>query len=129
MQIKFVGLPVLDQDKALAFYTETIGLSKAADIDMGSLRFLTLAGEDGIEGAQLVLEAVDLPARAAYQTAMFEAGVPVLALNTKDARIDFDRLSAKGVICRGEPQDRGPIVSFIFEDTCGNLIHLVQAKG
>jgi catechol 2,3-dioxygenase-like lactoylglutathione lyase family enzyme len=129
MQIKFVGLPVLDQDKALAFYTQTIGLSKAADIDMGSLRFLTLAGEDGIEGAQVVLEAVDLPARAAYQKAMFEAGVPVLALNTTDARSDFDRLSAKGVTCRGEPQDRGPIVSFIFEDTCGNLIHLVQAKG
>jgi len=60
---------------------------------------------------------------------MFEAGVPVLALNTTDVRADFQRLSAKGVVYRGEPRDRGPIISFIFEDTCGNLIHLVQAKG
>jgi len=129
MQIKFVGLPVLDQAKALAFYTEMVGLSKAADIDMGPLRFLTLAGDDGIEGGQIVLEAVDLPARAEYQRAMFEAGVPVLALNTADVRADFERLSNEGVVCRSEPQDRGPIISFIFEDTCGNLIHLVQAKG
>jgi predicted enzyme related to lactoylglutathione lyase len=129
MQIKFVGLPVHSQEKALAFYTEVVGLSKAADIDMGSMRFLTLAGDDGIGGGQIVLEATDLAPRAAYQTAMFEAGVPVLSLNTDDVRADVQRLSAKGVVFRGEPQDLGPIISVLFEDTCGNLIHLVQAKG
>jgi len=128
MQIKFVSLPVQDQDKALAFYTWVVGLTKAADIDMGHMRFLTLAGDEGIEAGQIILEAVTFPPKASYQAAMFEAGMPILALNTKDVRGDFERLSAKGVHFRGEPQDLGPIVSVVFEDTCGNLVHLVQAK-
>lgn len=128
MQIKFVGLPVQDQQKALAFYTDVLGLQKAADIDMGRTRFLTVAGDDGFGGGQIVLESADLPPKAAYQKAMFEAGMPVLALNTEDVRADVARLKASGVKFRGEPQDLGPIVSVLFEDTCGNLVHLVEAK-
>jgi catechol 2,3-dioxygenase-like lactoylglutathione lyase family enzyme len=128
MQIKFVGLPVRDQAAALAFYTEVVGLTKAADIPMGPMRFLTVAGDDGFEGGQIVLEAAEGTPKAVYQQAMFEAGMPVLALNTQDVRGDVARLSAKGVVFRGEPEDRGPIISVMFEDTCGNLIHLVQAK-
>ena len=128
MQIKFVGLPVDDQQKALAFYTDVLGLMKAADIDMGQTRFLTVAGEDGFGGGQVVLESADFPPRAAYQKAMFAAGAPVLSLNTRDIRADVARLKARGVVFRGEPQDLGPIVSVLFEDSCGNLIHLVEAK-
>lgn len=128
MQIKFVGLPVDDQAKALAFYTEVVGLVKAADIDMGPTRFLTVAGDDGFEGGQIVLEATDFAPKGAYQQAMFQAGAPVLSLNTRDIRADVSRLKAKGVVFRGEPQDLGPIVSVLFEDGCGNLIHLVEAK-
>jgi predicted enzyme related to lactoylglutathione lyase len=129
MQIKFTSLPVSDQNKALAFYTDVVGLTKAADIDMGPMRFLTLAADDGVEGGQIILEALDFPPKAAYQRAMHEAGMPILALNTSDVQADFKRLGAKGVVFHGEPQDLGPIVSVVFDDTCGNLIHLVQAKG
>jgi predicted enzyme related to lactoylglutathione lyase len=129
VKIKFCGLPVSDQDQALKFYTEVVGLIKAADIDMGPSRFLTVAGEDGFEGGQVVLEAADFPPRADYQRAMFEAGMPVLALNTRDVHADFERMKSAGVVFRGEPRDLGPIISVLFEDTCGNLIHLVQAKG
>jgi predicted enzyme related to lactoylglutathione lyase len=129
MHIKFTSLPVADQDKALAFYTQVVGLTKAADIDMGPMRFLTLAADDGVEGGQIILETIDFRPKAAYQRAMYEAGMPILALNTSDVQADFKRLAARGVVFRGEPQDLGPIVSVVFEDTCGNLIHLVQAKG
>jgi Glyoxalase/Bleomycin resistance protein/Dioxygenase superfamily len=88
-----------------------------------------VCGDDGFGGGQIVLETVDFPPRATYQKAQFEAGMPALALNTGDVRADVERLSAKGVVFRGEPEDRGPIISAMFEDTCGNLIHLVQAKG
>lgn len=128
MQIKFVGLPVDDQEKALAFYTDIVGLIKAADIDMGPMRFLTVAGEDGFEGGQIVLESAAFPPKAAYQQAMFAAGAPVLSLNTRDIRADVARMQAKGVAFRGEPQDLGPIVSVLFEDGCGNLVNLVEAK-
>ena len=130
MQIKFTSLTVDDQDKALRFYTEVVGLAKAADFPMGPMRFLTLCGDAGIEGGQVILEAAAaFPPSAAYQKACHEAGRPVLALNTQDVRADFARLSALGVTFRGEPQDLGPIISVVFDDTCGNLIHLVQAKG
>jgi catechol 2,3-dioxygenase-like lactoylglutathione lyase family enzyme len=129
MQIKFVGLPVEDQEKALAFYTDVLGMLKAADIDMGPTRFLTVAGDDGFEGGQIVLESADFPPKAAYQKAMFAAGAPALSLNTRDVHADVARLKAKGVTFRGEPQDLGPIVSVLFEDGCGNLVHLVEAKG
>jgi hypothetical protein len=36
------------------------------------------------------------------------------------------RLKTKGVVFRGEPKNAGPTISAIFEDTCGNLIQLVQ---
>jgi predicted enzyme related to lactoylglutathione lyase len=129
MKIKFSNLPVRDQNQALKFYTEVVGLIKAADIDMGQIRFLTVAGEDGFDGGQVVLGTADFPPTAAYQRALFEAGMPVLALNTGDVQADFERMKAAGVAFRGEPRDLGPIVSVLFEDTCGNLIHLVQAKG
>jgi catechol 2,3-dioxygenase-like lactoylglutathione lyase family enzyme len=129
MRIKFVGLPVEDQEKALAFYTDVLGLRAAADIDMGASRFLTVAGDDGFTGGQIVLERADFAPKAAYQKAMFAAGAPVLSLNTEDIRADAARLKAKGVVFRSEPQDLGPIVSVLFEDGCGNLIHLVEAKG
>ena len=128
MQIKFVGLPVADQEKALAFYTEVVGLSKAADIPMGTMRFLTVCGDEGIGGGQIVLESAPGTPKAAYQQAMFEIGMPVLALNTRDIAADVARMKAKGVAFRGEPADLGPIVSVLFEDGCGNLIHLVEAK-
>lgn len=128
MQIKFVGLPVDDQAKALTFYTDVLGLMAAADIDMGQTRFLTVAGDDGVGGGQIVLESADFAPKAAYQKAMFAAGAPVLSLNTRDIRADVARLTAKGVRFRGEPRDLGPIVSVLFEDGCGNLVHLVEAK-
>lgn len=129
MKIKFASLAVQDQEKALAFYTGMVGLIKAADIQMGpGGRFLTLAGEDGFEGAQIILETIDFPPAAAYQKARFDAGIPALALNTSDIAADYARMSAVGVVFRGPPTDKGPIVSTYFEDGSGNLIHLVQAK-
>lgn len=41
-------------------------------------------------------------------------------------KLAIQRLKARGVVFRGEPQAMGPITSVSFEDGCGNLIHLVQ---
>jgi hypothetical protein len=40
--------------------------------------------------------------------------------------VEFARLKERGVKFRGEPKSMGPIISVVFEDTCGNLINLVQ---
>ena len=126
MQIKFTSVMVNDQEAALRFYTETLGFTKMADIPMGAYRWLTVTSPDGIEGVELVLEPMSFAPAQVYQKALFEAGVPAIALITRDIQGDVERLKQKGVVFRGEPQNMGMITAVVFEDTCGNLINLVQ---
>jgi len=128
MQIKFVSITVEDQESALQFYTSVLGFEKMADIPMGEYRWLTVTSPDGIEGVELVLEPLGFPPARAYQKALFEAGIPATAFTTKDIAAEVERLKARGVKFRGEPQDMGPIKVVVFEDTCGNLINLVQPE-
>jgi len=128
MQIKFVSITVEDQESALRFYTSVLGFEKMADIPMGEYRWLTVTSPDGIEGVELVLEPLGFPPARDYQKALFEAGIPATAFITKDIAAEVERLKARGVKFRGEPQDMGPIKVVVFEDTCGNLINLVQPE-
>lgn len=126
MQIKFVSVMVEDQETALDFYTSVLGFEKMADLPMGSHRWLTVTSPDGVAGVELVLEPMAFPPARTYQKALFEAGIPALALITKDVVADYERLSALGVVFRGAPEVMGPITATTFEDGCGNLVHLVQ---
>jgi catechol 2,3-dioxygenase-like lactoylglutathione lyase family enzyme len=129
MQLKFISLMVEDQEAALRFYTSVIGFQKMADIPLGEYRWLTVIAPDGLPGVELVLEPMGFPAARVYQKALFEAGIPATALITRDIAADVQRLTALGVTFRGEPVSAGPITSVVFEDTCGNLINLVQPAG
>jgi catechol 2,3-dioxygenase-like lactoylglutathione lyase family enzyme len=127
MQIKFVSVMVPNQEAALQFYTSVLGFNKMADIPMGEYRWLTVTSPDGIDGVELVLEPLGFPPAQVFQKALFEAGIPATALISNDINGDFIRLKERGVVFRGEPQRVGIISTVIFEDTCGNLINLVQA--
>ncbi len=126
MQIKFVSVTVRDQDAALQFYTSVLGFEKMADLPMGEYRWLTVTSPDGIAGVELVLEPMGFPPAQTYQQAMFDAGIPALALITHDIQADYNRLTRLGVKFHGEPQNMGVITAVMFEDTCGNLVNLVQ---
>jgi catechol 2,3-dioxygenase-like lactoylglutathione lyase family enzyme len=126
MQIKFVSVMVNDQEKALRFYTDVLGFEKMADIPMGDHRWLTVVSPDGLEGVELVLEPIAFAPAQVYQKALFEAGIPATALISSDIQADIARLKSRGVVFRGEPQNMGMIIAVTFEDTCGNLINLVQ---
>lgn len=126
MQIKFVSLTVDDQEKALSFYTNILGFAKMADISMGEYRWLTVRSPEGVEGVELVLEPMGFPPARAYQKAMFDAGIPATAFITSDIEAEARRLKAAGVVFRSEPANMGPVIVAVFEDTCGNLINLVQ---
>lgn len=126
MQIKFSSVNVKDQDAALRFYTEVLGFKKMADIPMGPYRWLTVVSPEGVEGAELVLEPMAFPPAQVYQQALFDAGIPALALITHDIGAEVARLKEKGVAFRGDPVQMGPIIAVVFEDGCGNLINLVQ---
>jgi catechol 2,3-dioxygenase-like lactoylglutathione lyase family enzyme len=126
MQVKFMSVMVDDQKKALKFYTKVLGFKKMADIPMGEYRWLTVVSPDGIEGTELVLEPLGFGPAKTYQKALYKAGIPQTAFISGDIQKEYKRLKKRGVIFRGEPVKMGPITTVLFEDTCGNLINLVQ---
>lgn len=126
MQIRFSSVLVDDQEKALKFYTEKLGFVKMADIPMGDYRWLTVVSPDGPEGVELVLEPAAFPPAKVYQKALFDAGIPITAFTTGDIQGEFRRLRERGVVFRGEPVAMGPVTLAVFEDTCGNIVHLAQ---
>lgn len=126
MQINFSSVMVNDQEKALKFYTEVLGFIKKADMPIGELRWLTVISHDGPESIELVLEPIGFPPARTYQEALFDAGIPLTGFITNDIQNEYRRLSELGVKFRGEPKNMGPIIAALFEDTCGNLINLVQ---
>jgi catechol 2,3-dioxygenase-like lactoylglutathione lyase family enzyme len=126
MQLKFVSIMVDDQSKALAFYTDVLGFRKMADLPLGEYRWLTVTAPDGMPGVELVLEPMSFEPARVFQRALFDAGMPAAAFISTDIHADFARLRAAGVVFRGVPTVMGPITAVSFEDSCGNLINLVQ---
>lgn len=126
VQIKFVSVMVDDQEKALNFYTDKLGFEKMADISMGGYRWLTVTSPEGAKGVELVLEPMGFPPARTYQKALFDAGMPATVLITNDIEAETRRLKALGVAFRSEPANMGPVITALFEDTCGNLINLAQ---
>lgn len=123
MQIRLASVMVDDQDKALRFYTTILGFVKNKDIPMGPFRWLTVSSPEGVE---LVLEPMGFAPAQTYQKALFAAGIPATAFLTSDIASEHRRLQQLGVIFRGEPKSMGPVTVVLFEDTCGNIINLVQ---
>jgi len=128
MQIRLASVMVDNQDNALRFYTTVLGFVKSKDIPMGPFRWLTVAAPEGAEGVELVLEPMGFAPAQTYQKALFEAGIPATAFITPDVASEYRRLKERGVKFRGEPKSFGPITAVLFEDTCGNLINLVQPE-
>jgi predicted enzyme related to lactoylglutathione lyase len=126
MQITLASIFVNDQDHALRFYTSMIGFVKKTDMPLGAFRWLTVTSPDGVEGVELVLEPMAFPPARTYQKALFDAGIPATAFLTKDIDAEYKHLKARGVVFRGEPVSIGPVTAVLFEDSCGNLINLVQ---
>lgn len=56
MRIKLTSVLVEDQDKALKFYTETLGFVKKTDVPVGEFKFLTVVSSEEPDGPELLLE-------------------------------------------------------------------------
>ena len=126
MKIIVTSLFVQDQDKALKFYTETLGFVKKHDVPAGEFRWITLVSPDNQEGTELVLEPNDNPAAKEYQEKLFEQGIPATMFGVSDVRKEYDRLLKQGVTFTMEPTEMGNITIAVFDDTCGNLIQILQ---
>ena len=78
MRIKWTGLYVDDQEKALEFYTDKLGFQKKADFSQGNYRWLTVASKEDPDGVELILESNANPAGKAYQDAVRNQGQPAM---------------------------------------------------
>jgi catechol 2,3-dioxygenase-like lactoylglutathione lyase family enzyme len=126
IRVKLMSILVNDQNCARRFYTGMLGFEIKHDIPVGEAAWLTLVAPGDAEGVELLLEPAGHPAAAALQQALHKDGIPLAQLYTEDIAAEFERLRAKGVAFRDEPKSLGPTKFVDFDDTCGNLIRLVE---
>jgi predicted enzyme related to lactoylglutathione lyase len=126
MRIKLTSVYVDDQDKALRFYTEVLGFAKKADFSQGPFRWLTVTSPEEPDGTELQLALNNNPAAKAYQQAISEQGQPAALFYSDDVQADYERMKAQGAEFSMPPTDVTASKIAMLNDTCGNLIQLVQ---
>lgn len=112
MQVSQISIPIVDQERALKFYTETLGFTKVLDVDFGGpQRWIELSSPDG--GAKIVLFTPegheDLVGR--FSNIMF---------HTSDLQARYEELKAKGVEFTVPPTKEHWGTYCIYKDSEGN---------
>jgi predicted enzyme related to lactoylglutathione lyase len=125
MKIALTNVYVDSPTNAFAFYTEVLGFVERMYLPEAQLAIVAAA--DAPEGTGLLLEPNDNPIARTYQQAIYQAGLPAIVFGTADIQGEYERLSAQGVAFRKPPTATDYGIETVFEDTCGNLIQLVQA--
>ena len=128
MRIYISHVFVDDQQKAHSFYTDVLGFQTKDDVAVGSARWLTVVSPAEPSGPELLLEPDSHPAVGPYKEALVADGIPATSFAVEDVTAEFERLQALGVRFTQEPLDLGPVITAVFDDTCGNLIQLAARK-
>lgn len=128
MNIIVTSLFVDDQDKALNFYSETLGFVKKHDVPAGEFRWISLVSPDNQDGTELLLEPNDNPAAKDYQKKLLEQGIPATMFGVTDVLKEYERLLKHDVKFTMEPTRMGDNTIAVFDDTCGNLIQIIEHK-
>lgn len=116
--IRTVGIPVRDQDRALDFYVETLGLEKRMDAPVPELggRWIVVAPPDPGATIALIPEREDVPAGV-------ETGI---RLGTEDAEADHASLRAAGADVGELLRWEGVPPMFTLRDPDGNGLEIVE---
>jgi len=115
-----------DQQKAFDFYTKKLGFEVKHDIPVGEFRWLTVVTPGDAEGVELGLEPNQHPAARACQEALKSDGIPWTAFSVDDIHAEVTKLKKEGVVFTQDPVDAGGVTIAVLDDTCGNLIQLIQ---
>ena len=122
---------VLDQDEALDFYVNVLGLEVASDIDLGFMRWLTVR-VPGDPGREILLERPGPPAMDEATAAQVRDLVTKgamggwLCITTDDAHGTFATLKDRGVDVTDEPSPKPYGIDFGIRDPFGNAIRIGQ---
>ncbi|MEO7372115.1 MAG: VOC family protein [Ilumatobacteraceae bacterium] len=122
---------VLDQDEALDFYVNVLGLELASDVDLGFMRWLTVR-VPGDTTREILLERPGPPAMDEATAAQVRDLVTKgamggwLCLTTDDAAGTFKTLRDRGVEVTDEPSTKPYGIDFGIRDPFGNAIRIGQ---
>jgi catechol 2,3-dioxygenase-like lactoylglutathione lyase family enzyme len=134
-QLTHVNVWVHDQDEALAFYTEKLGLELRDDVtvpEMGNFRWLTV-GLPGQPDAALTLMAVpgppvfDADTREQLKALVAKGAAGGLFFSTDDCQATYEELKSRGVEFTEEPSERPYGIDAAFRDPSGNNVRMVQS--
>jgi catechol 2,3-dioxygenase-like lactoylglutathione lyase family enzyme len=136
MQVSNAQVWVHDQDEALAFYTEKLGMEVRNDVtlaEMDDFRWLTVS-PPGQEDFAIVLMAIPGPPVFEEETAhqieaLMAKGVSGgIFLTTDDCQGTYEELKARGVEFTETPEERPYGIDAGFRDPSGNSFRLTQVK-
>lgn len=125
---------VHDQDEALAFYTEKLGMEVRADVtlpEMGNFRWLAV-GPAGQPDVSIVLMAIPGPPMvddatgAQLRDLMAKGLAGTVFLATDDCHASYEQLRSRGVEFTETPEERPYGIDSGFRDPSGNAIRLTQ---
>jgi catechol 2,3-dioxygenase-like lactoylglutathione lyase family enzyme len=129
--VRISQIYVLDQDEALAFYVDKLGLKVNTDQDLGFMRWLTVSAP-GDPDREILLERPGAPslddATAEQVREMLTKGAAGghLFFTTDDARQTYQELVDRGVEMTDEPSERPYGIDFGLRDPFGNHIRIAQ---
>jgi uncharacterized glyoxalase superfamily protein PhnB len=129
--INMSSIFVLDQDKAIDFYVNKLGLELSNDMDLGFMRWVTVR-VPGEPGRDVLLEKPGPPAMdeatAAQVRELVTKGATgfTLGLTTSDCRKTYETLKARGVEITSEPTEHFYGTDFGLRDPFGNQLRIVQ---
>ena len=134
MKIANTQLWVRDQEEALEYYTQKVGMEVRADVTMpelGGFRWLTV-GPAGQEDVSIVLMAIPGPPMFEPETieqikATMAKGVAgTVFLTTDDCRRSYEELKSRGVEFVETPEERPYGIDAGFRDPSGNHLRITQ---
>jgi predicted enzyme related to lactoylglutathione lyase len=134
MKIANAQVWVHDQEEALAFYTEKLGMEVRADVtlaEMGDFRWLTVS-PPGQEDVSIVLMAIPGPPAFEQETIdqiealMAKGAGATVFLTTEDCQASYEELKARGVEFVEPPEQRPYGIDTGFRDPSGNHLRLTQ---
>ncbi len=124
MKISLTSVFVDDPIKAFKFYTEVLGFVEKMYVPEAFLA-IVVSPEDP-DGTSLLLEPNGNLGADRFQKGVYEAGLPIIVFGVKDIQKEYENLKDRGVVFRKKPTKTDYGIETLFEDTCGNLIQLVQ---
>jgi catechol 2,3-dioxygenase-like lactoylglutathione lyase family enzyme len=135
-QLTHAQVWVHDQDDALAFYTDSLGMELREDVtvpELGNFRWLSV-GVPGQPDVAITLLAIPGPpvfddaTRDQIQALMAKGAAGGLFFSTDDIQGSYEELKSRGVEFLQEPAEQPYGVDAGFRDPSGNQFRLMQSR-